>query len=482
MPRYEVLAVPQEQPQGRYEILATPDVSAGQSWLEREEQDLARRIAIAKGEQPPEEPGMITEMAKSAAIPVAAGLTASRFIPGVGLVPTLIKAGIDVAAEGVNQATGLSPRSNTALALAAVPGPLVEGARAAYQGARRFVGHGLPGAANVLKGEAEKKALDMAKTLDPPIPSKDLYQQLDAAGQSVEVKFPKTLVEAKRVGRELEHRLYPPPEAKRFAQRAEDVFQTPGKPGTPAQTVATGLLDAQGRPITRTTPGTPGTPARGTSVEDALRNMSDVGDDIRAARRAGDNKLASDLTRYRAVMGEDFDQSGLGAAHKAASRAFRQEQGAKEVHSIIEDATKSEGGIDRMNIDKAINAIDTMSRDDPFFKGSFDAGKLETIQERLRGLAVEVRKFSRKGELMFFTGAGATAGYAAGGPAGAIGGAALGMAAPELIADFLATKKGMAFLHYMVKEGKGTVSAPLLKAFLQTGRVAATQGMQEEEE
>ena len=48
---------------------------------------------------------------------------------------------------------------------------------------------------------------------------------------------------------------------------------------------------------------------------------------------------------------------------------------------------------------------------------------------------------------------------------------ALGAALPKLIAEALGTPNGRAFLHYLVKEGKGTVSAPLLKAFLQSGRV-----------
>lgn len=39
-----------------------------------------------------------------------------------------------------------------------------------------------------------------------------------------------------------------------------DRYVTPAKPGTPATTVQTGLLDAQGNPITRVQPGTPATP------------------------------------------------------------------------------------------------------------------------------------------------------------------------------------------------------------------------------
>ena len=419
-------------------------------------------------------------VAKSAAIPVAAGLAASRFIPGVGLVPTLVKAGIDVGAEGISQAMGLSEPSLLNLGLAAVPGPLVEGGRAVFQKGRQLLGHALPGASDILKGEAEKKALEAAKVLEPPVSSADLYRPLDAASQGVAVEFPKTLQEAKKVGQELEHRLYPPTEARQFARRAETALQIPGTPGTPAQAVNTGLLDAQGRPITRTTPGTSGTPARGISVDDALRNISDLGDDIRAAKRAGDNKLASDLTQQRVVMGEDFDASGLGAAHKAASRAFRQEQGAKEVNSIIENATKSEGGVDRMNIDRAINAIEKEVRGDPFFKGSFDTGKLEGVVDELRGLAVEVKKYSRRGELAFFGTVGGAGGYALGGPAGMMVGAAGSLAVPGLITEALGTPKGREFLRYLVKEGKGTVSAPLLKAFLQTGRVAANQGTEEE--
>lgn len=443
--------------QGGFTLIDEP--TPEKSWLERESQDLATRIAIAKGEQPPEAPGMIAGMAREGALPMAVSLAASQAIKGVGFLPTLVKAGIDVAGEGINQATGLSPRSNWALAGAALPGPVVEGARAAYQGTRRFVGHHWPGAANLLKEEAEEKALKAAEPLYPPIPSKQLYGEVDAAGQGVEVAFPRTIKHVEEAEKRV--RLDPPPETTKFFAGVKEKLQT------------------------QATEHLPRFP-RGISIDDAQRIMSDLGDDIRMAKRNDNNKLASDLTEHRAAMGADFDQLGnLSKAHKAASRAFRQEQGAKEVHSIIENATRSGGGIDRTNVDQIINAINKTARDDSFFKGSFDPGKLEALDAELRDLAKDIKKYSKTGELLFSGAVGGSLGYALGdqfnmGGLGATLGATAGnRAISELVANVIATPKGRKFLSYLTKQGGGEISVPLLKAFLQGGRAGLVGHEQE---
>jgi hypothetical protein len=379
-------------------------------------------------------------------IPGGASAVASKVLGGVqGLKGVAARSAVDIATEAAMQLGGLSNAGGAGMVAAGGTGPAIEGATAGIKKAGAFAGRYLPDMAGILKEEGIATAQEAAKKLDPSVASKTLYAPLDAQTAGMEIQFPGAIKYAEQLKKQ--KRLSPSPEVEQFIRRAPGELQVPGTPGTPAQTVNTGLLDARGNPITRMTPGTPGTPAKGISRAEAQLAISDYGDDIRKARREDDNKTVKDLTLIRNKLGEDLEQ-GLGQSvnegYREAAKAFRQEEASKEVLDMVESSTNAAGGVYRINFDQTLNKLRKMRREDDFFEKSFPKGELDEFSTTIQDLAVEVAKYGKSKEFAFTARMGSIL-------AGGVGGAVAAAAVPTLVATAMKTKSGRAMILRMVR-------------------------------
>ena len=351
------------------------------------------------------------EQAGQAAIPVAASI----LIPG----GPLVKAGVDVAAEGINQAMGITPRSLPNLALAAVPGPLLAGAGAAYRGVKSLAKR-IPGGADVMAEEAYKKGQGiLAKLMPGPssaqiekeilgeteIPLTQFTKQAETQHPSIEGMLPRPSDVTKGLTKEggsLLMALAPPiPSENLYAVVKQ--FNPPVNV-TPYQTMVQGLLEQRelSQPLTgklestrldavldqalATMQGTPGPAATFQQVRASQRA-------INAALDGAEGVERGTLMQMKKALTESLESSPIageaGAALKAANAAARKEYAVADLADIVQGKAGHQFAGGEMVISGAtpLKAWQEKIRTDPLFSGSFTPAEQTSIGAYLTNVA-----------------------------------------------------------------------------------------------
>lgn len=281
--------------------------------------DLPFLLPFSTQAPPPEAMAAVAPMVTGAAGTAAGG--------AVGGLPGMMAG--SAAAEGVNQAVGLTPPSAENIAVAGAVPAMASGAGAAINRGAQWLAPKLPGAAAALHDIAAAGLERLKGAFAPSASADDLYAVVNQFNPRVPLA--QTAAAAKALlSRE---------------QVAAAGLKLPGVARTAAaierqgasRTVETGLVDVQGKVITRTVRGTDEM-----SFQDIRVNLRRIGDKVRETRASGGEEHGAWKKLYQSVMADLEAAATAGnpampavAALKAANAAARREFVADEIADIL---------------------------------------------------------------------------------------------------------------------------------------------------
>ena len=388
------------------------------------------------------------------------GLAGSAFGPGGTAIGALAGG---LGGEGAAQLSGLAEKSYAQLALAATPiGKLLTGGGRLVSGLAGGAVRRFPGVRTAIERvQAEGVVRGAGRLVDrlrPPIPADLVYGLLARLRVTVDpTDLPRTNAALSHIATELRKFGTVLPEGQQLLDaigRVRNVLFPQGRQ------VNTGILDAQGNPITRFVPPPP------VSFEMFDRASRFIGRLVSRYEAAGGERFGG----AKVVRGALFDDLDTLAQKQTTARAARllklavttakrqfavgRLEGAIAKHTVTE---AGELGLQRINVPSVITWLDQVSNPKHAnFDKNFVAalgGELPRIRqffvranELVRGSpagpgSIVVRSIgARAGRAI----AGALTGGALQGPAGAAVGAVTGAQAPEIITDLLLTPTGRA--------------------------------------
>lgn len=311
----------------------------------------------------------IINMTKEQALPTGLGMLGAYGGNAVGgpIVGGIGESVLSGVGEGINQMTGITPRSNTAIGLQMAAGPLgrvigpaaKKGGEIAMKmfGTRELVA----GAAN---GYLEKMLLRGPG-------SQALYSEAEkqAAGLITPSKSTAKVVTG-IVDKELAAM---PTEVRQEILNAvgplKEYFNIAG---TPASQVPTGILSAAGKPIMRKIPGTAARIADVPATE-MMDGVARLRISANKAFESGNTPLYRAINDVRSSIMDDLVDSGVPAVKKAAA-AYRKEMAVEELSQIVRQPRPYKEWKDAIAESK-------------FFSKSFDPGEKAQIDRILKKIA-----------------------------------------------------------------------------------------------